>query len=90
MRMPRLTLLALSVVLIFGALVRPTMAQETPTSPPPGRAERKAIVDTIRAGGDLHNIVFIVRYLKVQRGWAFVTVDPKTPDGEGGYQLGGF
>jgi hypothetical protein len=62
------------------------MAQESPTNPPPGSTERKAILDAMRARGDLHNRIFIVRYLKVQGGWAWLIVDPRSPDGKNQYE----
>jgi hypothetical protein len=85
-RMPRLMPLALSAGLIFSALMLQTVAQETPTSPPPGSAERKAILDALRARGDLHNRIFIVRYLKVRKGWAWVSADSQSPDGKNHYE----
>jgi hypothetical protein len=61
-------------------------SQPRHTRPPPGSAQRKAILDALRARGDLHNRIFIVRYLKVQKGWAWVSADSQSPDGKNHYE----
>lgn len=71
-----------SVVLSAG----PSYAQESPYTPVAGNQERKAIFDAMRARGDNHDRVFVVRYLKVQNGWAWMTADPQSPDGKSHYE----
>jgi hypothetical protein len=71
-----------SVVLSAG----PSYAQEAPYTPPAGSQERKAILDAMRVLGDNHDRVFVVRYLKVQNGWAWLTADPQSPDGKNHYE----
>ena len=55
-----------------------------PSIPPPGSAERAAIMDGIRGGvvaelGQL--VIFKVDHLRVQEGWAFLKAYPRRPDG---------
>jgi len=70
-------------------------------TPPPGSAERAAILDALRrsftqtAAGTTHNgarVVFTVSWLKVHDGWAWVQADPQNinRDGSkgGGYDFG--
>ena len=75
-------LVYVSVVLSGG----PARAQEAPYTPAAGSQERKAIFDAMRALGDNHDRVFVVRYLKVQNGWAWLTADPQSPDGKSHYE----
>lgn len=62
------------------------LAEQSPYTPKPGTAERKAIADAMRAKGDDHNRVFVVRYLMVQDGWAWIVADPRSPDGRNHYE----
>ena len=64
----------------------PSYAQEAPYTPVAGSQERKAIFDAMRALGDNHDRVFVVRYLKAQNGWAWMTADPQSPDGKSHYE----
>jgi hypothetical protein len=64
----------------------PAHAQAAPYTPPVGSAERKAILDAMRALGDIHDRVFLLRYLKVQNGWAWMRGDPQSPDGKNHYE----
>ena len=58
-------------------------------TPKPGSAERKAILDAMRAvvkrmsGLD---VVFVVPYLKVDQGWAWIHTVPQSRDGRGNYE----
>ena len=61
-------------------------AQQAPHTPPSGTPERQAIFDAMRALGDIHNRVFVVRYLMVQNGWAWTTGDPQSSDGKSRYE----
>ena len=54
--------------------------------PPPGSAERQAILDGLRSKGDLKTRVFVVRWLKSGRGWAFVMTRPQSADGTQHYE----
>ena len=46
-----------------------------------GSVERKAILDAMRSG-DNPERSFIVRYLRVSKGWAWITGDPLSVDGQ--------
>ena len=75
--------------LVWAAVVLssgPSNAQEAPYTPVAGSQERKAIFDAMRAQGDNHDRVFVVRYLKVQNGWAWIRADPQSPDGKSHYE----
>lgn len=71
-------------------LPRPATALQEAYTPQPGSPERKAIMDAYRAewmGGDQSRpVVFVVDFLKVHRGWAYVTVTPQSPDGSQNYE----
>ncbi len=62
------------------------LAQQGPHTPKPGTPERKAIADAMRAKGDDHSRVFVVRYLMVQDGWAWIVAEPRSSDGENHYE----
>jgi len=56
----------------------------TTRTPPPGSAERKAILDALRNEmRRIHGlqVVFVVQWLKVCNGWAWVQTLPQSPDG---------
>lgn len=72
--------LALALVLPFGA--PPAAAQVT--SPAPGSAQRRAILEALRPtiARELRSPVeFVVRELRVERGWALVIAEPQRPGG---------
>jgi hypothetical protein len=58
-------------------------------TPPPGSEERRAIMDALRkvvremSGLD---VVFVVTFLKVQDGWAWVETAPQSADGKNHYE----
>lgn len=64
-------------------------AAEQAYTPPFGSSERKSILNTMRADildkFDLQ-VVFVVRWLKVKDGWAWVETDPQSPDGKDRYE----
>lgn len=68
-----------------------TKSQEAYT-PPKGSDERKAIMDAYRSvwkaqgGNNLTDVVFVVSYLKVQQGWAWLEVSPQSADGSQQYE----
>jgi hypothetical protein len=60
-------------------------------TPPPGSAERKAIADAYRAkwkqgGNTITDVVFVITYLKVRKGWAWLEVKPQSSDGSQQYE----
>ena len=61
-----------------------------PYTPLPGNPERKAILDALRevvkrmSGGE--DMVFVVPYLKVDQGWAWIHTLPQSRDGRGHYE----
>jgi hypothetical protein len=58
-------------------------------TPARGSAERKAIMDALRAHRrrfDARPVVFVVNYLRVRRGWAWTTVAPQSPDGRSRFE----
>jgi hypothetical protein len=65
---------------LFGATVH---------TPPEHSAERKAILEALRQKVEkLHhlNVVFVVNYLKVHNGWAWIETSPQSPDGTSHYE----
>ena len=64
-------------------------SSDTAHTPPQGSAERKAILDAMRAERarfDTLPVVFVVRHLKVRGGWAWLEADPQSPDGSRRYE----
>jgi hypothetical protein len=58
-------------------------------TPARGSAERAAIMDAMRAHRrrfDPQRVIFVVSYLRVQRGWAWASVLPQSPDGHSHYE----
>jgi len=58
-------------------------------TPARGSAERKAILDAMRAHRrrfDAQPVIFVVGHLRVQRGWAWLSVAPQSPDGRSKYE----
>lgn len=61
-------------------------------TPSPASAERKAILDAYRAkwkqssGNTNTDVVFVVSYLKVHNGWAWLDVRPQSSDGSQQYE----
>jgi hypothetical protein len=58
-------------------------------TPAPGSAERRAILDALRA--ELRRwheveVVFVVDRLRVARDWAWVETRPHSPDGQSQYE----
>ena len=75
-------LLAFSLALSTASYAAPSGAY----TPPVGSAERRAIFDATRRLGDNHTRVWVVRFLKVQNGWAWTSGDPQSPDGTQHYE----
>jgi len=60
-----------------------------PYTPPKGSPERKAIMDALRNSLktlEPENIVFVVKYLKVKDGWAWIETYPQSRDGKNKYE----
>jgi len=58
-------------------------------TPPPGSSERRQILGALRHEiSRLHrlDVVFVVGFLKVQDGWAWVETRPQSPDGRSRYE----
>ena len=58
-------------------------------TPPPGSAERKAMLDLLREWIKNHHyvdVIFVVRHLKVKDGHAWVTAMPRSKDGANMYE----
>ncbi|MGH8049673.1 MAG: hypothetical protein ACREPB_03330 [Arenimonas sp.] len=88
--------LVLAVLSAFAGLSSsPVYAQRFATTktaaytPAKGSAERKAILDSlrvvIRKMSGLE-VIFVVRHLKVNNGWAWVEIDPESADGTQHYE----
>lgn len=63
--------------------------KEDAYTPPKGTAERQDILDALRAEVyKMHNIkvIFIVKYLQVYNGWAWVHTLPQSVDGQEHYE----
>lgn len=66
----------------------PGVVREAQT-PPPGSAERKAILDALRhlvPEKDGKKALFTVRHMRVLNGWAWVETDPQSADGMDHYE----
>ena len=84
MQTVRFPLLLGVFVLISLCSITPIFAQTSAYSPDQGSAERKAIVDALRAPVQRklkQEVIFKVDHLKVQSGWAFLLGAPRRPDG---------
>jgi len=95
--MTNLTIALLSIATLLSGptggraqLERPRGAQaDTAYTPARGSAERKAIMDAMRAHRrrfDPRPVTFVVSNLRVQRGWAWLAVQPQSPDGRSRYE----
>jgi hypothetical protein len=64
----------------------PALAQTTGVhTPVAGSVERKAILDAMRSG-DNPDRIFIIRYLRVSKDWAWIMGDPQSVDGQQHYE----
>lgn len=69
--------------------VREQLAADTVRTPAPGSAERRAILDALRTEMrrfDRRPVEFVVRHLRVQSGWAWLSADPRSPGGRSRYE----
>ena len=76
----------MSLLLALLTVVTPcALAQSRPTTPKPGSAERRAIVEALRPTirkATKQNVIFRIDHLKVQNGWAFLRGKPVQPNGK--------
>ncbi|MDO9509562.1 MAG: hypothetical protein Q7I97_09560 [Thermovirgaceae bacterium] len=85
--MKRTALLILAVSVFF--MAAGLCVAEDVFTPPVGSAERKAILNTLRVeirdNFDLE-VAFVVKWLKVKDGWAWVETEPQSCDGKNRYE----
>lgn len=58
-------------------------------TPPPGSFERKEILDALRKvvrNMSELDVVFVVKYFKVQNGWSWIITEPQSADGKSRYE----
>ena len=76
---------AILTLVTVSMLAMPAIANPGAYTPPPGSAERKAILDAYRAEwtkpDSIKDVIFVVTHLKVHDGWAWLEVNPKSSDG---------
>ncbi len=63
--------------------------QGSARTPPPGSAQRRAILDALRSAIlRIHEleVVFLVEHMKVNHGWAWVLTRPRSKDGLNNYE----
>jgi len=74
---------------LLAALPAAAESEEEAYTPQPGTAERKAILDALRAwvkGGQHPEVIFVVKHLKVKNGYAWVHTLPQSKDGSSRYE----
>ncbi|HEX8242267.1 MAG TPA: hypothetical protein VF541_02180 [Longimicrobium sp.] len=67
----------------------PATQADSAHTPARGSAERSAIMNALRAHRrrfDARPVIFVVNYLRVQRGWAWAVVAPRSPDGRSQFE----
>jgi hypothetical protein len=91
--MARKSLLVFTAIVLFlsalQCLTALAKSRKSAITPPPGSVERKLVLDALRDEiQKLHGIsaVFVVTYLKVDNGWAWIETLPKSPDGTNQYE----
>lgn len=80
--------LRLATIMVLAAVLAAGLAHAASTPPKDG-AERRAILAALRQ--ELKTItkldvVFVLKYLNVKNGWAWVTAFPQSPDGKSKYE----
>lgn len=86
-RVVLLMLLVSSMDMFFSSSV--AWSRDSAYAPQPGSRERKEILDALRK--DIYRyhgirVVFVVEYLKVYGGWAWIEALPQSQDGENRYE----
>jgi hypothetical protein len=78
-------MVSVTALVISAALMKPATTNAEASTPPPGSAERKAILDAFRAEWTkdalTKDVIFVVNRLKVHNGWAWLDVNPRSSDG---------
>lgn len=80
---------ALFTISIIALSTNSNAKTSLPYTPSKGSIERRVILDALRDEVQrLHSIrvIFVVPYLKVQDGWAWVHTRPQSPDGKNMYE----
>src|ERR1700681_3347368 len=77
---------ATGVALALAFTLTAALAQSAPHTPALGTPERNAIFDAMRALGDIHDRVFVARYLKALGDWAWLAADPHSRDNSQHYE----
>ncbi|MGP0093792.1 MAG: hypothetical protein ACLPKB_28205 [Xanthobacteraceae bacterium] len=77
---------ATGVAFALALALTSALAQSGPHTPAAGTPERNAIFDAMHSLGDIHDRVFVARYLKVLGDWAWVTADPQSRDNTQHYE----
>ena len=83
--------LSILVILFFASALCGTLAPPAPAfarddSQLISKADRKAILNELRAAGQDHDRVFVVKYLAVENDWAWIRVDPQSKDNANHYE----
>ena len=81
--------LVTTVLLIASLALASCASVNTAHTPPDGSAERNAILQAVQhalARQGRKNLVLDVPYLKVDNGWAWIQVNPKSADGRQHYE----
>ena len=88
-RLKKAILAVLVCLALFCGVESVRASQKAAVTPPPGSPVRKAILAPLRAflKENLQvEAVFVVRWLKVKDGWAWVETDPQSKDGREKYE----
>jgi hypothetical protein len=83
------TISLILLILLMQLLVTTSVFGKSVYTPPENSAERQAILDALRQKVEkLHHlkVVFVVNYLKVHNGWAWIETSPQSPDGASHYE----
>jgi len=70
------------VALLLVSLAPPTAQADQAYTPRPGSAERKAVLNAVRAvveRGMKQKVIFLVDHIRIQGAWAFVQARPRSP-----------
>jgi hypothetical protein len=79
----RLALSLVATALVIGVT---GSADAQVSTPAPGSPDRVGIMNAMRDHAGDQNRVFVVRSLRVSRGWAWLDADPKSRDGRNSYE----
>ena len=88
-RLKKAILAVMVCLALFCGVESVRASQKAAVTPPPGSPVRKAILAPLRAflKENLQvEAVFVVRWLKVKDGWAWIETDPQSKDGKARYE----